>query len=98
LRLTLSLPTEEAIAAMAATAEEAMAGTVATAEVIAVADTAAADMAAHTVATTVRVTGLAAAFRYRCLSLVAGKPAAQRSKGLKIGPAFAAAESWGQVD
>jgi len=46
--------------------------TVAMAAVMAVADLAV-DMAAHTVATTVRLTGLAAAFRCRRPLLVAGK-------------------------
>ncbi len=73
LRLTLSLPAAEVTEAEVMQAMVA-AGTVATSggAVMAVADMAA-DMAAHTVATTVRLTGLAAAFRCRCPLLVAGK-------------------------
>jgi hypothetical protein len=55
---------------------------------------AAADMVVRTVATTVRVMGLATAFRCRCPLLAAGKPPARRPINLKIPPAFAA----GQVD
>jgi len=50
------------------------AGTLATSGVVA---TAVADMVAHTVATSVRLTGLAAAFRCRCQLSVAGNPAAR---------------------
>jgi hypothetical protein len=61
--------------------------------VMAVADLAV-DMAAHTVATTVRLTGLAAAFRCRCPLLVAGKISGAKADEPEDGRAFAA----GQVD
>jgi hypothetical protein len=69
------------------------AGTVAmhVADIVAVeADMAAADTVVDTVATMVRLMGLAPAFRCRCPLLVAGKPAAQSSINLKIGRSFAA--------
>jgi hypothetical protein len=62
------------------------AGTVATSggAVMEVADMAAGDMAAHTVATTVRLTGLAAAFRCRCPLLVAGNSAARSERQSRV--------------
>jgi len=61
------------------------------ADIVAVeADMAAADTVVDTVATMVRLMGLAPAFRYPVPLLVAGKPVAQSSINLKIGRAFAA--------
>jgi hypothetical protein len=54
------------------------------------ADMTAATTVVDTVATMVRLTGLAPASRCRCPLLVAGKPVAQSSINLKICRAFAA--------
>ena len=78
----LSLPkkvAEEATAAEVMAEEATAVGMSATAVGMSatsgVAATAVADMAVLTVATSVRLTGLAAAFRYRCQLGVAGNPA-----------------------
>ena len=64
------------------------------ADIVVAADMAAAETTADTVvdtvATMVRATGLAPAFRCRCRLLVAGKPAAERLIDLKVGPPVAA--------
>ena len=86
MRLTLSLPKKVAAEVTAAevtvaegTAEEATPEEVTAAEATAafMSVTEVADTAAHTVATSVRLTGSAAAFQCRCQLLVAGKPAAR---------------------